>query len=75
MDIREFRYYQYLAEKGYVEALVCYNDSEHGILYAKLDEKDNPYLYCLACEYKILPGLTFEQVLRRRIKEVNNDRI
>ena len=75
MDIKEFRYYQYLAEKGYVEPLVCYNDSEHGVLYANMDKEDNVYLYCLACEYKIIPGTTFREVIRRRIKEVTNDRV
>lgn len=75
MDIREFKYYQYLAEQGYVEALKCIDDPEHGSLFGNIDSDDKLYLYCVACNYKLKPGLALTDRIRREIKEVSNDRI
>ena len=75
MDIREFKYYQFLSEKGYVEPLTCAIDSEHGQLFGNIDEDEKLYLYCVACEYKLKPGLAFSEIVRRKIKEVSNDRV
>ena len=75
MDIREFRYYQYLAELGYVEPINCLNDIEHGPMLANIDNRDILFLWCLACDYKLFPGITLESTIKNRIKKVSKDNI
>lgn len=73
MDIREFRYYQFLAEKGLCKPLLCMNDPEHGILLAKLDNEDNVVIYCLACSFTLSPGIIFSDTIRKKIHEISKD--
>jgi hypothetical protein len=75
MDIREFRYYQFLAEKGHVKPVTCMIDSEHGNALAKLDKEDNVIVYCLACDFKLIPGIAFFDTIRKKIHEVSKDLI
>lgn len=73
MDIREFRYYQFLAEKGLTDPIVCMNDSEHGNLYSNIDNEENTFLFCLACDFSIRPGIVFFDTIRKKIHEVSKD--
>lgn len=73
MDIREFIYHQYLAELGYTKPIVCFSDLDHGPLFAKMDEEDKFYLYCLACDYKLQPGSELSNFIRNKIKEVTKE--
>lgn len=73
MDIREFRYYQFLAEKGLCEPIVCMNDPEHGILFSNIDNEDKIFLFCLGCDFSIYPGITFFDTIRKKIHEITKD--
>lgn len=75
MDIREFRYYQFLAENGFCEPVVCLNDIEHGSVLANVDENDNLYLYCLACTFKMQPGLAFSDFVRNKIMGISREQL
>ena len=75
MDIREFRYYQYLAEQGYLESIVCYDDVEHGSMLGNIDENDKLYLWCMSCNYRLYPGLVLEEKVRTSIKQVSKDNL
>lgn len=73
MNIREFNYYQYLAEGGLVDPIVCFNDVEHGVLYANVGEGDEMYIFCLACDFKLYPGEEFANLVREKMKRALND--
>lgn len=70
MNIREFNYHQYLAELGYTNPIVCLDDLDHGPLFAKIEDQDNFYLYCLACNFKLHPGSEFSNIVKYKIKKI-----
>lgn len=70
MDTREFNYHQYLAELGHTLPVVCTSDPDHGPLFATMDDEDDLYLYCLACNYRLYPGSEFSSVIRYKIKKI-----
>lgn len=73
MNIREFNYHQYLAELGYTSPIVCFNDLDHGPLFARMDEEDSFYLYCLGCDFKLNPGTEFSSVVKYKIKKITKE--
>ena len=74
LDIREFRFYQFLAENGLCEQIVCFNDPEHGPIYANIaGDDDELFLFCLSCEAKVYPGLPFEEKIRNTISKHIDD--
>lgn len=75
MEIREFRYYQFLAEKGLCSPIVCMNDPEHGFLFSNINDEDKITLFCLVCSFSIIPGITFFDTIRKKIHEITKDSI
>lgn len=69
MTIREFRAYQTLASKGLVPPAVCLDDEDHGYLFAGMNEEEEVYLHCLACRYKIYPGINLSEKIVSAVKE------
>ena len=57
MDIRVFSKYYQLSLENKVLPILCSIDDRDGILVPNLDEDDRVYLYCLACDFKMWPGL------------------
>lgn len=57
MEYRKFsKYYQY-SIKNKVIPLKCQMDSDHPILVPNITDDDKIFLYCLACNFKMYPGL------------------
>ena len=69
IGVREFNYYQFLAmnPKTQFPPITCMNDIEHGNVFANIDANNTMYLYCIACDYRLIPGSTFSQVLEDRM--------
>ena len=74
-DIFYFRAYQDLAEKGECEGLLCNNDDSHGLLYANIQgNEDELFLYCLECNFKIIPGIVTIDLVKNIVREkIKND--
>lgn len=61
--------YQHLANLGYFEPIKCAMDEEHPILACNIDKNDDVYMYCLACTYKLKPGMNLYNATKDRIEE------
>jgi hypothetical protein len=61
--------YQHLANLGNFNAVKCAMDNDHPILSCSLSENDEPYMYCLACSYKLKPGSALYFSMKDRIEE------
>ena len=77
MEYRRFsKYYQY-SLKDKVLAIPCGLDSEHPGLVPNLktdDEgNDTIFLYCLACNYKLYPGLELYRNIEFILNELEVD--
>ena len=69
MIIHIVRKYLELSNNNTIPPVLCELDNDHGSLMPNLDENDEVFLYCLACEFKIHLGINsiqdmFETVLR-----------
>ena len=67
IDIRQVVNYVKLSEEGLVPEIKCPMDQ--GLLYANIDDTDTVFLYCLACEYKKIIGVS---LYSQMLKEVEN---
>lgn len=72
MTVKEFRAYQMLALKGLVPPALCVEDEDHGYLYANLSEDGRLFLHCLACRYKIYPGINLSDKIVSAVKELGD---
>lgn len=57
MIIQVFNKYLLLSDEGKTKPLLCGLDKDHPRLFANIDENDDIYLYCLACDYRMIPGI------------------
>mgnify|MGYP000390777433 CR=1 FL=1 len=57
-----------LSEEGLVSKLECPIDQ--GLLFANLDVSGTIYMYCLSCEYKNYPGISFFDKISTEVKNV-----
>ena len=74
LDIREFRYYQFLGEQGLVDPIICFADADHGPMYANIfGEADELVVFCLFCDSKLHPGLPFEERIKKAIATHTDD--
>jgi hypothetical protein len=63
MRIQYVSKYIALSEEGLVSKMECPIDQ--GLLYPNLDEEDNIYLYCLACDYSRTLGIeAYNKIMR-----------
>jgi hypothetical protein len=67
-EIQTVSKYIALSEEGLVSKLECPIDQ--GLLFANLDQNDNIFLYCLSCEHKIYPGISFFDKIGVEVKNV-----
>lgn len=56
ISIQEIHQFNNLCNSGLAKHFSCGQDSEHPYLVSGLDEKENVIFYCLACNYKLVPG-------------------
>ena len=57
-----------LSEEGLVSTLECPVDQ--GLLFANLDVSDKVFIYCLSCDYKKYPGVSFFDKIGTEVKNV-----
>lgn len=69
-DIFYFRAYQDLAKNGEAEGLYCNSIKDHGLLLANIHgDKDELFLYCLECDFKLIPGIATIDLIKNIVKE------
>lgn len=68
MLIQVLNEYQHLANLGHFGAIKCAMDNDHPILACNIDENDEVYMYCLACSYKLKPGMALYSSMKDRIE-------
>lgn len=71
MIIQVFNKYLLLSDIGKTKPLLCGLDNDHPRLFANIDENDNIYLYCLACEYKMIPGIELYSRIEKIVSELS----
>ncbi len=57
MKIQLVNAYLNLMREDSAPKIFCGNDKDHMLPYANLDDKDNIYLYCFDCTWKMTIGL------------------
>ena len=67
-EIQTVSKYIALSEEGLVSKLECPIDQ--GLLFANLDWEDKVFLYCLSCQYKKYPGVSFFDKIGSEVKNV-----
>lgn len=72
MNFGVYRQYFLYQSNGEVPQIDCGNDKSHLGLIPNLDSDDKVFLYCLECNYKKYPGLSFYQGLLNKVKELEN---
>lgn len=75
MEYRKFsKYYQYSLENK-VKAIACGMDFDHPGLVPNLDVDEDGsdiiFLYCLACTYKVYPGLELYRNIELILEELD----
>ncbi len=68
MKIQYVSKYLALAEEGLVEKIECPLDQ--GPVSVNLDYEDNIYIYCLACDYKKIIGISYFNKIKERVDNV-----
>jgi hypothetical protein len=64
MRIQAFSAFQELAKNGMVDPLKCFNKEHVNPLVPALNKKDEVYLWCLECDFKLNPGINlYEQIV------------
>ena len=67
--IQEINEYQKMASDGLFPPIMCM-DKDHPPLACNIDNNDDVYMYCLACSYKIRPGINMYETMKERVKNV-----
>ena len=69
-DIFYFREYQELAKNNEAQGLYCNSIKDHGLLYANIQgDEDELFLYCLECDFKLIPGIVTIDLIKSIVKE------
>lgn len=68
MLIQVINEYQFMASQGKFPAVLCVMDKDHGSLACNIDKNDDVYMYCLACSYKLRPGIALYSSMLDRVK-------
>ena len=69
-DIFYFRAYQDLAENDKAIGLTCNSIKDHGLLIPNIQgDDDELYLYCLECDFKLIPGIVTIDLIKSIVKE------
>lgn len=71
MDIRLFSKYYKLSLEDKVIPIQCGIDQFHPVMVPNIDEEDQIYLYCLACNFKIIPGTELYRNITECIDKLN----
>lgn len=58
LTIKEAHTYMNLAEQGMVPAIACPVNPDHTKLITDVSEDGDVFFYCLACNIKVIPGLS-----------------
>ncbi len=54
-----------MMDEGRVPTIECGNDATHTRPFVRLDNDDEPELYCLACTWTLKPGLVMYGELKK----------
>jgi len=65
MIIQVINKYLILSDSNITKPILCGLEPEHGRLYGSMDDKDSISLNCLACNYKMSPGIELYQKIEK----------
>ena len=68
MLIQVINEYQFMGSQGKFPPIMCAMDADHPQLACNLDKNDDVYMYCLACSYKLRPGIALYNAMLDRVK-------
>jgi len=71
MIIQVINKYLLLSDIEKTKPLLCGLDKDHPRLFANLDEEDHVYLYCIACNYKLIPGAELYSNIEKVVRELS----
>ena len=60
-----------LSDSNITKPILCGLDPEHGRLYGSMDSEDCITLFCLACDYKMSPGIELYQNIEKVLSTLN----
>ena len=72
ITIQEAHKYLKLAESGLARKLKCSNYEDHPDLISWVDENDDVLFICLACSFKLRPGIKMEKYIKAVNKNFTN---
>ena len=72
ITIQEAHRYLNLVSDGFAPAIKCRNDSSHPNLVSWFSDKEETEFICLACSFKIRPGLKLSQYIQSVLNNFKN---
>lgn len=73
MIIQVINKYLILSDNDITIPIRCGIDNDHPRLFANMDDDDNIYLYCMACEYKLIPGIELYERIVTTLQSLGYD--
>jgi hypothetical protein len=66
LSAKEISFYNQMCDSGLAQKIECpFNEDD--IIITKIDEKDNPYFYCISCNTKFDIGKNTEEKIKKSI--------
>jgi hypothetical protein len=72
ITIQEAHKYLNLSNEGLVKKIKCSNDNDHPDLVSWIGDNDEVIFMCLACSFKIRPGLSMVNYIKSVNKKFMN---
>ena len=69
ITIQEAHKYLNLSNEGLVKKIKCFNDNDHPDLVSWIEDNDEVIFMCLACSFKIRPGLSMIKYIKTANKK------
>lgn len=63
MRAQVFNDYFKMQDEGRVPIIKCGNDADHGRPFVRILDDESIELFCLACDFKIRPGIKYYQTM------------
>lgn len=62
--------YLILSDDGITQPILCGMNPDHGRLYGSLDDNDVISLFCLGCDYRMMPGVELYERIEKVLSEI-----